>query len=69
MTADEPPPDDSTPQRVAPSETMAWQTVEGRVVRLDLDSEHYYRLDPVGSRMWELLCECNDRDSSRTPAR
>jgi hypothetical protein len=45
------------PERVTVSEATAWQIVEGRVVLLDLDSEHYYRLDRVGSRMWELLCE------------
>jgi hypothetical protein len=45
------------PERVTVSDATAWQIVEDRVVMLDLDSEHYYRLDPVGSRMWELLCE------------
>ncbi len=38
---------------MALNETTAWQMVEGRVVMLDLDSEHYYRLDAVGSRMFE----------------
>jgi hypothetical protein len=45
------------PERVTVGDATAWQVVEGRVVMLDLDSEHYYRLDPVASRMWELLCE------------
>jgi hypothetical protein len=40
--------------------------VEGRVVMLDLDSEHYYRLDDVGSRMWELLCECGEVEKVHT---
>lgn len=41
-------------------DTAAWQMVEGRVVMIDLESEHYYRLDAVGSRMWELLNECGE---------
>jgi hypothetical protein len=45
---------------VAVCETAAWQTVEGRVVMLDLESERYYRLDAVGSRMWELLSELGE---------
>lgn len=31
---------------------------------LELDSEHYFRLDDVGSRMWELLSEGGDVDSA-----
>ncbi|MGI8801074.1 MAG: PqqD family protein [Solirubrobacteraceae bacterium] len=45
------------------SEAAAWQIVEGRVVMLDLDAERYYRLDSVGSRMWELLSEFGDVES------
>jgi hypothetical protein len=60
MPADGPTPDDRTPAQVTVSESAAWQMVDGQVVMLDLESEHYYRLDAVGSRMWELLCECGE---------
>ena len=45
---------------MAVSDDAAWQRVDGRVVMLQLDSEHYYRLDTVGSRMWELLDELGE---------
>jgi hypothetical protein len=60
MPEDGPTPDQQTRRCVALSDTTAWQMVDGRVVMLDLDSEHYYRLDGVGSRMWELLCDRGD---------
>jgi hypothetical protein len=31
---------------------------------LELGSEHYFRLDPVGSRMWELLATGADVDAA-----
>jgi hypothetical protein len=31
---------------------------------LELDRQHYYRLDAVGSRMWELLCEHGDIEAT-----
>ena len=57
-------PDARRPQRVAIDETTAWQMIDGRVVMLELDSEHYFRLDAVGSRMWELLSTDGDVDSA-----
>jgi hypothetical protein len=38
--------------------------VDGQVVMLELDSERYYRLDEVGSRMWELLSTGSDVDAA-----
>jgi hypothetical protein len=60
----EPHPDARRPQRVTIDETTAWQMVDGQVVMLELESEHYYRLDAVGSRMWELLSEDGDVDAA-----
>jgi Coenzyme PQQ synthesis protein D (PqqD) len=57
-------PDARRPQRVTIDETTAWQMVDGRVVMLELDSEHYFRLDAVGSRMWELLSTDGDVDAA-----
>lgn len=31
------------------------QVVDGEVVLLDLETEYYYGLDQVGSRVWQLL--------------
>jgi hypothetical protein len=60
----EPHPDARRTQHVTVDDTIPWQMVDGRVVMLDLDSEHYYRLDEVGSRMWELLSTGGDVDAA-----
>lgn len=33
------------------------QELNSEVVLLDMDSESYYSLNPVGSRMWQLLTQ------------
>jgi len=60
----EPHPNARRPRRVTIDETTAWQMVDGQVVMLELGSEHYYRLDAVGSRMWELLSTGGDVDAA-----
>lgn len=37
------------------SENVLFQEVGGEAVLLDLASEQYFGLDPVGTRMWDLL--------------
>lgn len=64
MPSHEPPGDQRRSGRVVVHEATAWQVVEGRVLMLELDREHYYRLDAVGSRMWELLCEHGDIEAT-----
>jgi hypothetical protein len=64
MGSHESSPDQRRSGRVVVHDTTAWQVVEGRVVMLELDREHYYRLDAVGSRMWELLCEHGDIEAT-----
>jgi hypothetical protein len=54
------PPEHPLPQRVAVHGDAVWQMVDGQVVLLTLSSGRYYRLDEVGSRMWELLDEHPD---------
>lgn len=39
--------------QVAPD--VVWQEVEGQVVLLNLKAGRYWSLDPVGSRMWQVL--------------
>jgi len=43
--------------RVEFSEDVIAQQVGEEMVLLDLESEVYYGLDPVGRRIWELLIE------------
>jgi hypothetical protein len=42
---------------VKPSPNVIFQEVEGELVLLDLDGEHYFSLDEVGGRVWLLLVE------------
>lgn len=37
------------------SEEVLFQEVGGEAVLLDLASEQYFGLDPVGTRIWELI--------------
>ncbi|MDP3143558.1 MAG: PqqD family protein [Candidatus Omnitrophota bacterium] len=37
------------------SEKLAWRVIDGEVVILNLDSGYYYRLDPVGTQIWQML--------------
>jgi hypothetical protein len=43
---------------------IVWQRGEGQVVLLTLSGGRYYRLDEVGSRMWELLDEHAETDTA-----
>jgi hypothetical protein len=47
----------------APSSSVLFQEVEGEIVLLDLKREHYFSLDPVASRIWQLLVEHGDVDA------
>ncbi len=42
-------------QRAKPTSDVLCQDVGGEVVLLDLASERYFGLDPVGTRIWHLL--------------
>ena len=44
-------------QRVSVPPGVMFRELEGESVILDLDSESYFGLDPVGTRMWQLLTE------------
>jgi hypothetical protein len=46
--------------KVVASDEVLMQAVGDEVVLLDLASERYFGLDPVGTRIWELLPECQD---------
>lgn len=44
-------------QRAIPSTDVLFQEVGGDAVLLDLASENYFGLNPVGTRVWQLLCD------------
>lgn len=52
------------PQRVALSVQVLLQQLEHESVLLDLNSEHYYSLDPVATRVWQLLSQDGSVDAA-----
>ena len=44
-------------QRVSVPSNVMFRELEGESVILDLDSEKYFGLDEIGTRMWRLLTE------------
>ena len=44
-------------QQAKPSDDVLFQEVGGEAVLLNLASEQYFGLDPVGTRIWQLLNE------------
>jgi len=47
-------------QTITLSPDVISQEVSGETVLLDLESEHYFGLDEVGTRIWQLIKETND---------
>jgi len=47
-------------QTIALSPDVISQEVSGETVLLDLESEAYFGLDEVGTRIWQLIKETND---------
>ena len=47
-------------QTIKLSPDVISQEVSGETVLLDLQSEHYFGLDEVGTRIWQLLKETDD---------
>ena len=43
--------------RVSIPKGVVYRELEGEMVLLDLDTGIYFGLDPVGTRMWNLLAE------------
>ncbi len=39
------------------SEDILFQEIGGETVLLNLQSEHYFGLDPIGTRIWQVLAE------------
>jgi hypothetical protein len=47
-------------QRITLSPDVISQEVSGETVLLDLQSENYFGLDEVGTRIWQLIKETSD---------
>ena len=47
-------------QTIALSPDVISQEVSGETVLLDLESENYFGLDEVGTRIWQLIKETDD---------
>ncbi len=47
-------------QAITPAPDVISQEVSGETVLLNLDSEHYFGLDEVGTRVWQLIRETGD---------
>ena len=47
-------------QNITLSPEVISQEVSGETVLLDLESENYFGLDEVGTRIWQLINETND---------
>ena len=51
------------PDRLQISKEVLFQEVAGETVLLDLDSEFYFGLDEVGTRVWQMLQEGVNHDA------
>ena len=47
-------------QKITLSPDVISQEVSGETVLLDLESENYFGLDEVGTRIWQLIKETDD---------
>ncbi len=48
------------PKHVTASSDTLFQELDGEAILLDLQTEHYYGLDDIAARMWQLLAEQGD---------
>lgn len=51
------------PQRVTLSPEVLFRELDGEAVMLDLETERYYGLDEVGTRIWQLFAEHQDTET------
>jgi hypothetical protein len=51
-------------QKLAPTRDTLINVIEGESVLLNLNSESYFGLDPVGTRMWTLLADSDSIQSA-----
>lgn len=61
-------PDLSLDRRVTISESAIFRELDGESVIVHLDSSMYYGLDPVGTRLWQLIDSHGDLRSVHAAA-
>ena len=49
--------DDILARRITIPDTVLYQELDSEAVLLSLDKQHYYGLDELGTRVWQLLLE------------
>jgi hypothetical protein len=52
----------SLPNRVSLSSEVLFQELDSESILLTMKTEHYYSLDDIGTRMWQLLAEDGDTE-------
>lgn len=50
-------------QTVGIPSDVVYEVVDGEAILLELSAGQYYRLDPVGTRAWQLIAELGDLDA------
>jgi hypothetical protein len=56
----------SIPSNITISQDVIFKELDGEAVLFDLQSERYFGLDEVGTRMWHLLTENSDTETILT---
>jgi hypothetical protein len=49
-------------QKIVQSEDVLHQELSGETVLLNLKTEHYFGLDPVGTRIWQVVGETSSAE-------
>ncbi len=52
--------------KLAPAESVMTRTVGAELVLLNLETELYFGLDPVGAKMWKAICEAGSLSGAQT---
>jgi hypothetical protein len=53
---------ESAPERIALSPDVVSSELDGETILLDIRGERYFKLDPVGTRIWQLLGAHGERE-------
>lgn len=56
----------SIPSSITVSQDVIFKEIDGESILLDLQSERYFGLNGVGTRMWHLLTESSDTETILT---
>lgn len=52
--------------RLAPAESVLTRPVGDELVLLNVETEYYFGLDPVGATMWDAICEAGTLNAAVT---